>query len=288
MLVDGLSIALKALMYLALLQAAGGVFYLAIFESRLRDSVSAVRVVTTGAAIACVLLTVSYTAYQAARMSGDLSGIFDRHLQRLVWRSTTGASAALRIAAMGLVSWYGCRRPGSNGVVRQAGAAAAVLSLLLLGHTSVHPERWLLAPLLALHLLIAAWWFGSLMPLALVARREDASASLSVVNRFSTIAGWLVPGLALAGLGIGWILTGGRYSTDDPYDLALTGKALGFSLLMGLAALNRWRLGPRLISGLPDAVRTFVVSLAIEYLLVAGVVAVTAVMTSLYSPEAMR
>ena len=40
-------------------------------------------------------------------------------------------------------------------------------------------------------------------------------------------------------------------------------------------------------AGLPDAVRTFTVSLAIEYLLVAGVVAVTAVMPSLHSPEAM-
>jgi len=230
---------------------------------------------------------VLYAAFQAARMSGDLSGVLDWRLQRMAWHSTTGASAALRIAAMGLVSWYGYRSWGSTGFIAQAGAAAAVLTLVLVGHTSVHPERWLLAPLLALHLVVAAGWFGSLIPLALAARREGLSASFSVVNRFSSIAGWLVPGLALAGLAIALILTGGRCSIHDPYDLALTGKALGFSLLMGIAVLNRWRFGPRLITGRPGAVRKFIVSLAIEYLLLAGVVTVTAVMTSLYSPEPM-
>lgn len=287
MLVDVLSIALKAVMYLALLQAAGGVFYLAIFESKLGITVRSVRAVTTGAAISCVVLTLFYTAFQAARMSGEVSGIVDGHLQRLVWHSMTGASAALRVASMGLLSWYGLRRSDSTAVLQQVAAVSAVLSLLLVGHTSVHPEHWPLALLLAFHSVIAAGWFGSLIPLALAARREATFVSVSVVNRFSTIAGWLVPGLAVAGLGMGLILTGIRYSFSDPYDLALTGKALGFSLLMGLAALNRWRLGPRLGGGLPGAVRAFEVSLAIEYLLVAAVVALTATMTSLYSPEAM-
>jgi putative copper export protein len=287
MLVDVLSIALKSLMYLTLFQAAGSVFYLATFGSRLTHSVRGVHDVATTAAISCIALTLLYAGAQAARMSGELSGILDGRLQRLVWHSMEGFSAGLRIFTMTVVCIVVVRRSARIGIVPVACAAAGVLTLVLVGHVSAHAQRWLLAPLLASHLIVAAWWFGSLIPLGLLARREDASTSLRVVNRFSRIAGWLVPGLGVAGLTIGVFLTGGSYSVHDPYDLALTGKLLGFSMLLGIAALNRWRLGPNLGTGCPGAVRIFEVSLAIEYVLVAALIVLTATMTSFYSPETM-
>ncbi|MGH8208948.1 MAG: copper resistance D family protein, partial [Steroidobacteraceae bacterium] len=196
-------------------------------------------------------------------------------------------TASLRILGMAVVAAYGFRVTSPTAVGRTIGAIVAVLSLLLAGHTSTHAERWMLAPLLVFHLLVAAWWFGSLIPLAMAVHSESPAYARDLVDRFSATAGWLVPGLALAGLLMAVVITKGHYSVGDSYDLALTGKAVGFALLMGLAALNRWRLAPSLSSGRQLAVRAFTVSLTIEYLLISGVVVLTAAMTSLFSPEQM-
>jgi putative copper export protein len=66
----------------------------------------------------------------------------------------------------------------------------------------------------------------------------------------------------------------------------LIAKAVGFALLMGLAAANKWRLGPALGSGIVGSGQWFRRSVATEYVLIAAVLAITAVMTSFFSPEA--
>jgi putative copper export protein len=55
---------------------------------------------------------------------------------------------------------------------------------------------------------------------------------------------------------------------------------------MGLAAANKWRLGPALVHGPVQSGRWFRRSVAAEYVLIAAVLTITAVMTSLFSPEA--
>ena len=165
------------------------------------------------------------------------------------------------------------------------GAAIATSSFLLIGHSVTQAPRWALVPLLDFHLLVAAFWFGSITPLALVAIREVAAVSHQIVDRFSSVAGVLVPALALAGVGMAWLLTGGNYSLSDPYCLAITGKVVLFTLALALAALNRWRLGPALATDTLQARQSFVRSLAIEFAVLAGVVILTAALTNLYSPE---
>jgi putative copper resistance protein D len=90
--------------------------------------------------------------------------------------------------------------------------------------------------------------------------------------------------MAAAGLGMAWILTGGKYSVSDPYCASLTGKSVLLAIVLMLAALNRWRFGPALASGSSQAVRVFSRSLAVEYVVLAAVIALTATMTSLFSP----
>jgi putative copper resistance protein D len=62
-------------------------------------------------------------------------------------------------------------------------------------------------------------------------------------------------------------------------------KVAGFAVLMGFAALNKWRFGPALSRGDARATAAFRRSLAAEYVLIAAVLSVTAVLTSFYSPE---
>jgi putative copper export protein len=65
----------------------------------------------------------------------------------------------------------------------------------------------------------------------------------------------------------------------------LLGKTGVFAVLMGLAALNKWRFGPRLGGGDAAAGGALRRTVAIEWLLIAALLIGTAVGTSLFSPE---
>jgi copper resistance protein D len=65
----------------------------------------------------------------------------------------------------------------------------------------------------------------------------------------------------------------------------LLAKVAGFAVLLGLAALNRWRFGPAIAAGRARALESLRETVLAEWILIAAVVAVTAVMTGLFSPE---
>jgi putative copper export protein len=165
------------------------------------------------------------------------------------------------------------------------GAVALACAFLLVGHTSTHPQRWALAPLLLIHLMIVAFWFGALPGLMLASRRETAATAARLVASFTALATWLVPLIALAGLGMAFILLPSPSALLRPYGVLLMVKLGGFSALMVLAALNKWRLGPAIAAGGAPSLRALNRSIALEYILIVGVLAATATLTSLYSPE---
>jgi putative copper export protein len=114
----------------------------------------------------------------------------------------------------------------------------------------------------AAHLLIVAFWFGALAPLYWVTHCEALDHAAGVVAGFSAIAGWLVPGILVAGLALALVL-----------------------LLMALAAHNKWRLTPVLSAGAATALPKLRRSIAAEYVLVVVVLVLTAVLTAFFSPE---
>jgi putative copper export protein len=70
-----------------------------------------------------------------------------------------------------------------------------------------------------------------------------------------------------------------------PYGELLIAKLIGFALLMGLAAANKWRFGPAIARGEARAAHLFRRSVVSEYVLIIAVLAITAVMTTFFSPE---
>ena len=70
-----------------------------------------------------------------------------------------------------------------------------------------------------------------------------------------------------------------------PYGELLAAKVIGFGLLLGLAALNKWRWVPALAAGETAARAALRRSIATEYALIAAVLSITAVLTAFYSPE---
>jgi putative copper export protein len=166
-----------------------------------------------------------------------------------------------------------------------AAVVVVLAGFTLMGHTATHSPRWLLAPLLLAHLVIVAFWFGALVPLRLASSHESAAVAGATISAFSTAAAWIVPGLFIAGLALAVELLGSFTALRTPYGQLLIAKVLGFALLLGLASLNKWRLGPGVAAGDARRILAFRRSLQIEYVLIAAVLTVTAVMTTFFSPD---
>jgi copper transport protein len=288
---DLLSVTLRAAALAALFQAAGATFFLARFDAELGDSHALIIRLGRCAAWLAVALLLAHGLTDAARMAGSYGGMLDGGLQRLAWRSHDGLAHVLQAggALFVAIGLSGARRGNGRRRIRiaVAGAVLALAAFLLTGHTSVHPQRTVLALLLGLHLLILAAWFGALAPLYVVLLREPLAAAADIVRRYSRLAVRLVPLLPIAGLAMAAILTPGVAVLHQPYGQLLVVKLCGYALLLVLAGLNHSRLGPALGSAgqALGAARWLRRSLLAEFLLLLAVLAATAMLTTFYSPD---
>jgi putative copper export protein len=235
-------------------------------------------------AIGALVFVAGHHALEAARMAGEMSGVVDPAMQVMTLRSSEGGAFVLRMVGLVLVA-VGLRR-GVRSRSRPLGLAGAVLAVAaftLTGHTSVTPHRPAAAALLTLHLLVVAFWVGSLWPLYLVASREPSPTATHVIDAFSRVAAWVVPVILVAGVGLTVLLVPNWAAFRQPYGQLLLAKVALFAVLMALAALNKWTFGPACASG---RTRAFKQAVAVEYVLICAVLAITAVMTTFYSPEA--
>jgi putative copper export protein len=283
---DVISVILRALSFVLLFQAAGVAIFVAIFGRRLASSLVAVRRQGQAAALAAIVLVAAHYALEAARMAGEMSGMWDPTLQGMAWNSPARAALICRLLGLLLIA-VGLRRANVRWTILAVGGAVlATAAFTLTGHTSVNVHRAALAALLMLHLLVVAFWFGALWPLYTASLRETPARASDIIERFTAVATWLVPVILLAGIVMAVLLLPNVSALGEPYGELLIAKVIGFAVLMGLAAANKWRLGPALVHGPVQSGLWFRRSVAAEYVLIAAVLTITAVMTSFFSPEA--
>jgi putative copper resistance protein D len=308
---DILAIVLGAVSFVLQLQAAGAVFFAAAFGPALTISLASVRSLARGTALAALLAVAGHYLLEPARMAGDMSGVFDSSLQNLAWNSSAGGAFSVQILGLlliiagmqspsakstadrmftssaGISPMLWLRRLSARGftVVGLAGAVLVAGSFALTGHTVTSSRRAVLAPLLLTHLLIVSFWLGALWPLCLVTLKEPRERASRVVVLFSAAAIWLVPLILLVGGAIAALLLPDVAALGRPYGRLVIAKSGLFALLMVLAALNRWRLGPALEGANLSAGRSFRRVVIVEYVIIIAVLSVTAVMTTLFSPE---
>lgn len=282
---DILSVALRALSFIFLLQAAGVTLFVAIFGRHLSSSQHLIRRLGGLSALLGIACVAGHFVLEAARMAGEMAGAMDASLQKTVLHSPNGVALALRVLGLSIVA-VGLRGKGDLALTASVvGATIATFAFTVTGHTAIHPERWILNVLLVVHLLIVAFWFGALLPLYVVSVLETSAGTAKIVDLFSSVASWLVPGILLAGLALTAFLVPSLSVFGQPYGELLIAKFVGFVLLMGLAALNKWRLGPAIARGESPALPAFRRSVATEYVLIFGVLTATAIMTTFFSPE---
>jgi putative copper resistance protein D len=282
---DALSVVLRALSFVLLFQAAGVAIFAALFGGRLERSRTAVRRLGQVAALAGVVLVAGHYALEPARMAGEMSGMWDPALQGMMWHSPSRAALICRVAGLLLIAVGLQGGSGRWTIVAVGGAILATGAFTLTGHTSVNTHRGALATLLILHLLVVAFWFGALWPLYVASLRETPARASDIIERFTAVATWLVPVILVAGIIMAVLLLPNLSSLSQTYGELLIAKVVGFALLMGLATVNKWRLGPALAQGTVQSGQWFRRSVAAEYVLIVAVLTITAVMTSFFSPE---
>lgn len=285
MSVDLVSVVIRALGFIALFQAVGTVLFVAMFGDLLQSSLVDIKNTARTSAWLAVVLIALYQLLGAARMTGEFAGMGEWSMQVLSFSSNLGVANEIRLLGLLLLAFTAARAGTAASVVAVTAATVVVMSFIITGHTASNPQRWLLAPLLILHLWVVAFWFGSLGPLLQLSSREMNPVAAAVIARFSNIATWLVPGMAAAGVVTAMVLLPNASALYAPYGLLLLTKILGFAVLLGLAAYNKWRLGPAIAAGNNSAMQSFRRSVTLEIVLICAVLIVTAILTSFFSPE---
>lgn len=240
--------------------------------------------------------------------SAKLSATADSGVNGLIWLARIGLYLGLFVGVGGVFfgSWIGPSKDGmavprvalAIGIVsaiaslgllgvdllglpvsaRALSAIALVgvgLALALTGHAASAPPETVTRPAMFLHGIGVAFWIGALAPLAVFVSRQGAAA-LPVVERFSRLVVPVVGILALTGLVLAVIqLESFAALVETKYGLILATKfALVLALLL-LAALNRFRLTPRLTSD-QAAARALKRSILVEWVLALGIFALVA------------
>ena len=280
---DVIVVGLRALSFIAIFQAAGTVLFVWLFRPQLQNTEAALVRLAAVAAIGGIAFTLAHHFLGPARMTGSFSGVFDLSLQALLLESSAGSARALRIGGL-IVLLLGLRASSPNYRLALLGVAATLSSFALMGHTTTHDPGLLLTPLLIVHVVIIAFWFGSLLPLIHVTESESPDVSNDVLNRFSSLATWSVPMILIAGTAIWLVLLPDFAALTSSYSKLVFAKVAGFTVLLGLAALNKWRYVPRILSGDSQALVALRRCIAREWSLMALIFIVTASLTGFFSP----
>jgi putative copper export protein len=282
---DAIVIGLRALSFIALFQATGSALFLWLFKRQLQVSGPGLARIAKVAAMGAIAFTLAHHVLSPARMTGSFSDVFDLSLQAFLIDSSAGSARALRLAGLVLLIAGLRETRGYGRHLTVLGTGAALGSFALMGHTTTHDPRLLLTGLLLVHIVIVAFWFGSLLPLIHVTESEDRTTGNAVLSRFSALATWSVPLILVAGAAIWYTLLPGFAAIMTPYSKMLMAKVAGFTVLLGLAALNKWRYVPRLCAGDAEALVPLRRSIAREWSLMALVLILTATLTGLFSPD---
>jgi len=268
------AIVTKFALYLGVMTSAGTVMAMLMFRlERTRGLAMTFAVLGIVAAILAFSL-------RGANLTGDVSGLTDPAMLKLLWTTPVGTALLLRLVGLGLlIAGLLMGRVGTW--VSVLGGVIAIWSFDQVGHVS-GLETTLLDLALMLHLLAVALWIGVLTPLKRLASSSSTYASAADVgHRFGVVASASVPVLIIVGGYMGYQLVGSFTAlAGTSYGQAMIIKVLLVGLLLGLAAANKLRFIPALRTGDPAAANHLSKSISVEWIVILAVLGMTTVLTT--------
>lgn len=268
------AIVTKFALYLGVMTSAGTVMATLMFRlERTRGLAMTFAVLGIVAAILAFSL-------RGANLTGDVSGLTDPEMLKLLWTTPVGTALLLRLVGLSLlIAGLLMGRVGTW--VSVLGGVIAIWSFDQVGHVS-GLETTFLDLALMLHLLAVALWIGVLTPLKRLASSSSTYASAADVgHRFGVVASATVPVLIIVGGYMGYQLVGSFTAlADTSYGQAMIIKVLLVCLLFGLAAANKLRFIPALRTGDPAVANHLSKSISVEWIVILAVLGMTAVLTT--------
>lgn len=275
---------------------------------RIRSAVLPFRALSIGLSATALALSGLGFVAMTASMAGVTLGQVDRAtLNAMLFETSMGTAWQVRVVALlaALLTAAllgGARRGWWVGVVALA-SGGALDTLAWTGHGAASEgamgDFHVAADLV--HLLVAGAWVGALAALiALVSKRGETTEDyLRLTHRtlqgFSVVGTVIVALIVVSGLVNSWMLVGlnnigSAFATL--YGQLLLLKLVLFAAMLGLAAVNRFRLTPAFEQALAEgetkaALGSLRRSLAIEAALAVAILALVAWLGTLQPPSAM-
>ena len=256
-------------LYFGLFAGIGGLFFL--------DWIARERVASAliqSALIAGIVSAVASLGLQGLDLLGlPLASVLSVAPWKIALGTSLGPSLLIAIVVLGLA--HLSLRSGTSRTLSAIALAGVGLTLAASGHAASAPPEVLTRPTIFLHGVGVAFWLGALVPLAMIVTQARPTA-LATVNRFSRVAVWVVGLLALTGLALATIqLERFGALVETRYGIILSIKLVLVAALLGLAALNRFRLTPALAQD-GAAARPLTRSILTECALALGILCVVA------------
>ena len=276
------TIVIKLGLYTTSLLAAGTAIFLITVRPNGPAIHSATRLLSGIFAFMALAFLALHVAVQAGFLADDgLTGMVDRDMINIILDGPSGLAGKvmlLGLLTVLLVSFIPI--PAIYGWVAGIGALFIVISFTLTGHTT-NGNIPVSAGLIALHLFAVSFWLGALWPLYQQAQNHKVDELITTAEIFGKQALLVVPMLLMAGLVLSVFLIGSVTALfTTAYGLLLLSKIALVILLLGLAALNKYRFIPALKDDHPEALNHFIRSVRLEVLLFSGILLITAVLTS--------
>lgn len=216
-------------------------------------------IVMSGLLIA-VISGAAWIALLAARLS-EAPESFPETLWALLTETQFGLAWQLRLglAILWAIVVAGEDAPGRNAIAVGISALFAA-TLAWSGHGAATPGAAGYVHILAdmVHLIAAAAWLGSLVPLVLLMgwlmhRGESAGALTAVLHRYSTLGILAVTALVASGItNVFFTLSDTASLLASNYGRVLLAKLVLFIVMLGFATVNRSRLTPALAASAVD------------------------------------
>ena len=283
------AIAEQLLFFVGLIGASGGVLFHGLVArdlGRLAPESRRALIVFAGVGIAAALFGIGIEG--AALANAAATDLLDVGLWKIGAATSLGLSHM--VAALALVLLVLALESAGRPVAHLALPAAllALGSLALTGHALTAGPMLLTAPVLAIHVSVAAFWLGSLWPLWQSLARQPPMAAALLLRRFSAMA-WLAilllvaAGTTLAALQLGRV----GALVETAYGQRLLAKLALVAGLLLIAAANRWWLTPALTAGKDAAIQRLSASIGMEIGLGLAILAATASLGETVPPRAL-
>lgn len=247
----------------------GGVAFAAFFA----DGKPAAGPIIGGSLVAGLMALPVFVGFQGLDALGlPLTGLLEIETWRSGLLGTAYGHTAFLTAAAFLVA--GAAR-------QQGGRLLAAVALLLAGaavaasgHASSAAPQLLTRPTVLLHVVAVCLWIGALVPLAFSLRAGNSG--IPALLLFSSVIPAMLVLLLVTGIGLAIVQLGGIDGLlGSAYGRILVAKLGLIALLLGLAAINRYRLTMPAAAGEAAARRRLVRSISVELglaVLILGVV----------------